>query len=164
MASKKRITTSATKAKLPLPANHPQKREQIGHPRPKYRKRSPKLPESAFENAPSPEAEAFARLMNVPVKNLNNPLMQEAVGRAIPCGEDNVTSGQGVWNTAKVTLPYNPWEGTDAPTWVHAPFPPPDTSAYPWPLKALWRVDGWIVRVRVWLAERLLAASVWVTP
>lgn len=163
-----RVVTDATKAKLPLPANHPQKRKRGqtgGAPRKRREKPEPlpSLVDRHLERTPSPIAgQSLDGIGSAPLEKgswchqLDNGCgSAECVRtcgpapdfRAIPCGEDNVTGGQGVWNTAKVTLPYNPWEGTDAPTWSTLRVPPPDTSAYPWPLKFAWWLDGWLAKL-----------------
>lgn len=41
---------------------------------------------------------------------------------------------------------------------------PPDTTAYPWPLKAAWWLDGLPGRCRGWLARQLSALAQWVAP
>lgn len=189
---KRKTTTDATKAKLPLPANHPQKR---------VKKRKPKGDEG-FHPIGTPKFDAEkAREFNAP--------------RAIPCGEDTqtATGAHGVWQVSRDNWSLNPepWVAEAlkvnaevrvvgkvyyrAKVHVPADFvearkarldaflkgerdriiayenahlqpPPPDTSAYPWPLRFVTWVDGKLAAAQRWLATRLrlLADAVEGTP
>ncbi len=164
MASKKRktakprVATEATKAKLPKPK----------------RKRSPgsapKIADWPCGVDPSLGADLGRKrkrkptLMEATDENLRESLRLSerlATPRAIPCGED---VSEALASGATITMFGGGASGGSGGIASHTtssvPFvvlydwacepirvPPPDTSAYPWPLKAAWKLDGWLAKI-----------------
>jgi len=162
---KKPSKVTTTRHKLPLPANHPLKA--------KPKKRKP-VKRDLFDLDARDLAYAKKHKLGIYA-----PPTIDVPARAIPCGEDTpmgagcecgLTSAYQkaepctMWHISPETIKRFGTEPRITRTDEQIPQTPPDTSSYPWPLKFAWRVDGWMVRARVWLAERLLDASEWVTP
>lgn len=150
----KRVTTEATKVKLPLPlpANHPQKR---------VKKREPRK-HSRLDLGFIPMGEDTLDDLGV-----NGP----ADARATPCGEDVETFLEAAPPNGVSLLGGRPFNVRDygAAEWESVAYQTAAQEAsvtlpQPWPVRLLWWVDGRIVAARLRLSRWLRALAEKVGP
>lgn len=148
--SKPRVVTDATKANLPLPKGHPQKRVRRKRPDPA------KVQWEAAERAiPCGEDVNGRDILDAKQKDVKDADLWFATSAGrIFCGDLNCPICH------PITVPAE-YEREIART---AAKMPPDTSAYPWGLKFAWWLDGVPTRVRRRLAARLRALAGKVAP
>lgn len=174
-----KVTTSATKAKLPLPKGHPQ-RFKIGKRKP-MTIRIPFMGKRGMRYVTCRLSEAHrvhesltftgkARATDAElaeghrtrhyVKYTPLDLTRYGIPTPLPKRDEAWVDGYEAWAAKRAELVAD----IASPTPSHLQPPPPDTSAYPWPLKALWNVDTAINNARTRLSGWLTRCAQWVAP